>query len=83
MRIVVEPVKVIVKGGQGEEAVTKEKEARTVKYGKEDLLLVFIVALILAGLGLGKLTFEQALGYIGVSTSGGVWGLLSGNASEK
>lgn len=63
--------------------VTEETSSRNVKFGKEDVLLVFVVALILVGLGIGKLTFEQALAYIGISTSGGVWGLLSGNASEK
>jgi hypothetical protein len=80
MRIVVEKKTVPAKaaGLPAEETVS-----RNVKFGKEDLLLVFIVALILVGLGLGKLTFEQALAYVGVSTSGGVWGLLSGSASEK
>jgi hypothetical protein len=55
---------------------------KNVTFGREDLLLVFVVALILSGLLLGKVTFDQALAYIGVSTSGGVWGLISGRASD-
>ncbi len=64
-------------------AVDEEKESRKVNVGKEDWFLVFVVAFILAGLFLGKITYEQALAYFGVSASGGVWGLISGNASEK
>jgi hypothetical protein len=83
MRIVVEKIPAPAQEREavaGQEAAATEK--RSVTYGKEDLILVFGVALILFGLWFGKLTFEQALAYIGVSTSGGVWGLLSGNASK-
>ncbi len=78
MRIVVEKEKdtqgKVLAGGE-----TKRK----VTVGKEDWILLLVVVLILVGLYLDKLNFEQALAYIGVSTSGGVWGLLSGNATEK
>jgi len=78
MRIVVEKPEVKAEG-----QVLEQTETRKVQFGKEDWLLVFIIALILVGLALGKLTWESAFSYIGVSTSGGVWGLLSGNASGK
>lgn len=81
MRVVVERKEETVTRGGAQ--VPQQTETRTVQFGKEDLLLVFIVALILVGLALGKLTWESALAYIGVSTSGGVWGLLSGTASGK
>ena len=81
MRIVVEKKASAVKGlGLTAPEVTI---SRKVAFGREDLVLVFMVALILVGLAMGKLAFDQALAFIGVSTSGGVWGLLSGNASDK
>ena len=58
-------------------------QTKRVAFGREDLFLAFIVILLLAGFVAGKITFEQTLAYFGVTTSGGVWGLISGNASEK
>jgi hypothetical protein len=86
MRIVFERVPA-PSTGRAEREMAEQEELETppkknVAFGREDLLLVFVVALILAGLLLGKITFDQALAYIGVSTSGGVWGLISGRASD-
>jgi len=78
MRITVKPPKPV--GVAAEKAA--ERPARTVSIGKEDLFLVFVIALILVGLGLGKLTFQEALAYFGVTSAGGVWGWLGGNASR-
>jgi len=60
----------------------KVAPGKTVEFGKEDILFLLIVVLILIGLGFGKLTFEEALGYLGVTSTGGVWGLLGGSASK-
>jgi hypothetical protein len=87
MRIVVEDQirKVAQPGEKGMMSVLKDTtvQAKRVAFGREDLFLAFIVILLLAGFVAGKITFEQTLAYFGVTTSGGVWGLISGNASEK
>lgn len=62
--------------------IASNRDGKKVKFGKEDLFLVFIVALLLLGLSLEKLTFEEVLGYFGVTGAGGIWGMLGGNASS-
>jgi hypothetical protein len=57
--------------------------ARTVEFGKEDLLLLLVVAILLIGYARGQLSIQELLAYLGVSTTGGVWGLIGGAASSK
>jgi hypothetical protein len=59
------------------------KPSRTVAPGTEDVFILFIAVLIIVGLVLGKITFQEALGYFGVTSAGGVWGFIGGNSSSK
>lgn len=53
------------------------------EFGKEDLLLLLIIVILLAGYIRGQLTIQELLAYLGVSTTGGVWGLIGGVSSSK
>jgi hypothetical protein len=55
---------------------------KTVQLGIEDALLVLVVAILLYGWGTKQLTIEQLLAYLGVSTTGGIWGLIGGASSD-
>jgi hypothetical protein len=65
------------------ETRTTPPEGRTVEFGKEDLLLLLIIVILLAGYIRGQLTIQELLAYLGVSTTGGVWGLIGGVSSSK
>ena len=58
-------------------------EGKTVEFGKEDILALVIVAILLFGYARGQLTIQELLAYLGVSATGGVWGMLGGSASSK
>jgi len=65
------------------QAPTASDGTRTVEFGKEDLLLALVIAILLIGWANGQLTIQQVLAYLGVSTTGGVWGLIGGASSDK
>ena len=56
---------------------------KTVELGKEDIILALIIAILLIGWGTGQLNIQQLLAYLGVTTTGGVWGLIGGASSDK
>ena len=76
-------MRIVEKKGEAEAEAIGRAPPKTVEWGKEDLVLVAVIALILIGLGLGQLSIQEALAYFGVSGAGGVWGMLGGTASSK
>ncbi|MCW4052766.1 MAG: hypothetical protein NWE78_06135 [Candidatus Bathyarchaeota archaeon] len=58
-------------------------DTKKVELGKEDLVIIAVIAFVFIGLGIGQLTIQEALAYFGVSGAGGVWGMLGGITSEK
>ena len=62
---------------------TRNVDTKKIELGKEDLVIVAVIALVLIGLVIGQLTIQEALAYFGVSGAGGVWGMLGGITSEK
>jgi hypothetical protein len=65
------------------QAPTPSDGTKTVEFGKEDLILALIIAILLIGWATGQITIQQLLAYLGVSTTGGVWGLIGGASSDK
>jgi len=82
LRIVRKPGKVMVAAAPGKAPTTPET-VRTAEFGKEDFILALILAILLIGWGTGQLTIQQLLAYLGVTTTGGVWGLIGGASSDK
>jgi hypothetical protein len=62
---------------------TRNVDIKKVELGKEDLVIIAVIAFVFIGLGIGQLTIQEALAYFGVSGAGGVWGMLGGITSEK
>lgn len=58
-------------------------DTKKVELGKEDLVIIAVIAFVFIGLGIGQLTIQEALAYFGVSGAGGVCGMLGGITSEK
>jgi hypothetical protein len=80
LRIVRRPAK-IAAAISGQPPAPSEA-SRTVEFGKEDIVFALIVGILVAGWVTGQLTIEQLLAYLGVSTTGGVWGLIGGFSSD-
>lgn len=55
---------------------------RKIKLSWEDVILALILIIIIAGLITKELSIAEALAYLGVTTSGGVWGYVSGSKSK-
>jgi hypothetical protein len=88
MRIVKKPsptteasAKALAAGGAPAPAPASNFET-SVKLGFEDLLVAMVIIIVLVAWAAGQLTIQQVLSYLGVSTTGGVWGLLSGKSSS-
>lgn len=81
LRIVRKPTKVAAAALSGQ--TPSAEGPRSVEIGKEDFILVLIVAILLIGWATGQLTIQQLLAYLGVSTTGGLWGLIGGVSSDK
>jgi hypothetical protein len=77
------PAKALAAGGAPAPApVSTSNFDTSVKLGFEDLLVAMVIIIVLAAWAAGQLTIQQVLSYLGVSTTGGVWGLLSGKSSS-
>ncbi len=76
-----------IKIPEGLETGVVKPEARQLKrkinLSWEDVILALILIIIVAGLITKELTIAEALAYLGVTTSGGVWGYVSGSKSSK
>ncbi len=62
---------------------TSEFKGKTVEVGKEDYIFLFLLAILFNGYAWGLLTFQEPLAYLGVSTTGGIWGMIGGGSSSK
>lgn len=60
-----------------------ERPTYKIRLGLEDLLPLVMLVLLLAGYLLKELTFKELLAYLGVSTGGGLWGLISGKVQTS
>lgn len=67
---------------EGKTAPT-EDAGKTVEVGKKDYILVFLILLLLLGYARVQPTFQELLAYLGVSTTGGGWGMIGGSSSSK
>jgi hypothetical protein len=66
-----------------EKRVAPAEASRTVEFGKEDYLLLIVLLILAIGYLRGQLSIQEVLAYLGVSTTGGVWGLIGGSSSSK
>jgi hypothetical protein len=57
--------------------------SRTVEFGKEDYLLLIVLLILTIGYLRGQLSIQEVLTYLGVTTTGGIWGLIGGSSSSK
>jgi len=65
------------------EAGANEEEETTVELGREDILLAIVLVILVIAYARGQLTIQEFLAYFGVTTTGGVWGLIGGLSSSK
>ncbi len=65
-------------------AAGEHKRPKTkIKLSWEDAIIALILIIIITGLITKELSIAEALTYLGVTGSGGVWGFVSGNRSSK
>ncbi len=64
-------------GASGAGAGKTQAGKKTLKLGWEDLILGFALVVILVSWIQGTFTPDQVLAYLGFTTAGGAWGLLS------
>ena len=85
MRIVRKAEKEIVEAYKSKSPETRGSppDGKTVEFGKEDIILAIIIGLLILAYAQGQLTIQEVLAYLGVTTSGGVWGLIGGASSTK
>ena len=57
--------------------------SQIVKFGYEDIIIVIVLVVITVGYLRGQLSISEFLGYLGVSGTGGLWGVVSGTASDS
>jgi len=53
------------------------------EFGKEDIIMVIVLFILAVGYVRGQLTIQEFLTYMGVSSAGGIWGMVSGLSSTK
>ena len=62
----------------GGHATAPPEWSTKIRLGVEDLVPVLILFLLLFGYWRNELSFKELLGYLGLTGTGGVWGLISG-----
>lgn len=73
----------VVKGLAGTGTPGQDRPTYKIRLGVEDLLPAVILLLLVVGYVRQELTFKEMLGYIGLTTGGGLWGLVSGKAQAS
>lgn len=70
----------VIRGLAGTETTKADRPTYKIRLGVEDLLPVVILVLLVLGYFRHELTFKEMLAYFGLTTGGGLWGLVSGKA---
>ena len=72
-----------VKAMAGTQTTPGDRPTYKIRLGVEDLLPLVIPLLLLLGYMREELTFKEMLAYLGLSTGGGLWGLISGKVQDS